>query len=102
VKLNPITTDLNTQGWMPVIATIAGTAYNQVDFMIRTSGGTWRTIGTADRRTFAATQTKGGLYRVYLHPAQFKKGTKLEIQAIARDGAGKQSQSAIVNYTTGR
>ena len=101
VKLNPVTTDLNTQGWMPVTATIAGTGYNQVDFMVRTSGGAWQDLGTADRRTFAVNQTKGGLYRIYLHPARYKKGTKLEIQAIARDGAGNQSQSAIIKYTIG-
>jgi hypothetical protein len=101
LKINPVTTDLNTQGWMPVTATIAGNGYNQVDFMVRTSGGTWQDLGTADRRTFAVNQTKGGLYRVYLHPSLYKKGTKLEIQAIARDSAGNQSQSVIIKYTVG-
>ena len=101
VKIAPIATDLNTQGWIPVTATLTGSGYAQVEFMIRTSGGTWSSIGTADRPTFAAGQTKGGLYRVYLHPAKFKKGTKIEIQAIARDASGTQSQSAIVNYKIG-
>jgi glycosidase len=99
VKMNPIATDLNTQGWIPLTASIPGEGYNQVDFMVRTHGGQWQNVGTADRRTFAVNQTKGGLYRAYLHPARFKKGTQLEVQAIGRDSYGNEKSSSVLTYT---
>jgi hypothetical protein len=73
VKMNPIATDLNTQGWIPLTASIPGEGYNQVDFMVRTHGGQWQNVGTADRRTFAVNQTKGGLIGPTCIPLDLRK-----------------------------
>jgi hypothetical protein len=63
---------------------------------VRVKGGKWQTLGTADRRTFATDDTKGGLYRVYLHPEKYKKGSTVEIIAAAVDSKKKVQLSKIV------
>lgn len=102
IKMLPVESDQNSQGWAPVTATVAGSDYNQVDFMVRRVSGGWIDLGTADHRTIATGQTRGGLYRVYLHPSQFKAGSKLTVVAIARDFFGHQITSAPMSYVVGR
>ena len=102
VKLLPVESDQNSQGWMPITATVTGNGYNQVDFLIKSGSGSWIDLGTADHRSLATDQSKGGLYRVYLHPSQFKVGSKVAIMAIARDYFGHQISSGPMSYIVGR
>ena len=83
-------------GWREVSTQIAGNEYNEVTFSVRVKGGKWQTLGTTDRRTFATDDTKGGLYRVYLHPEKYKKGSTVEIIAAAVDSKKKVQLSKIV------
>lgn len=83
-------------GWREVSAQVAGNNYTELTFSVRVKGKNWQSIGTADRRTFATDQTKGGLYRVYLHPEDFKKGTTVEIVVAAVDAKKKVQLSQIV------
>ena len=83
-------------GWREVSTQVTGTNYSEVTFSIRVKGGKWKTIGTSDRRTFATDATKGGLYRVYLHPEDFKKGSTVEVIAATVDSKSKVLLSKIV------
>ena len=83
-------------GWREVSAQVAGNNYTEVTFSVRVKGKNWQSIGTADRRTFATDQTKGALYRVYLHPEDFKKGSTVEIVAASVDAKKKVTLSQII------
>lgn len=83
-------------GWREVSAQVSGAKYTEVTFSVRVKGGKWKSIGTADRRTFASDVTKGGHYRVYLHPADFKKGSTVEVVAAIVDPKNKVQLSKIV------
>jgi len=93
--LKVVTTTLPS-GWREVSAQVAGNNYTEVTFSVRVKGKNWQSIGTADRRTFATDQTKGALYRVYLHPEDFKKGSTVEIVAASVDAKKKVTLSQIV------
>lgn len=81
---------------MEVSAQVSGSNYTELTFSVRVKGSNWKSIGTADRRTFATDATKGGLYRVYLHPEDFKKGSTVEVIAAAVDAKKKVQLSKIV------
>ena len=83
-------------GWSEVSAQVSGAKYAEVTFSVRVKGGKWKSIGTADRRTFASDATTGGLYRVYLHPEDFKKGSTVEVIAATVDAKKKVLLSKIV------
>ena len=83
-------------GWREVSTQVTGSDYTEVTFSVRVKGGKWKSIGTADRRTFASDTTKGGLYRVYLHPEDFKKGSTVEVIAATVDAKKKVLLSKIV------
>jgi len=83
-------------GWREVSAQVTGADYAEVTFSVRVKGGKWKSIGTADRRTFASETTKGGLYRVYLHPEDFKKGSTIEVIAATVDAKKKVLLSKVV------
>jgi alpha-amylase len=85
-------------GWKEISVQASGDNYTQITFSVRVKGGKWITLGTADRRTFATDQTKGGRYRVYLHPEDFKKGSAIEIVAAALDGKNNLQLSKIVKF----
>ena len=91
--------DNNTPNWVGVSATVPGNDFETVTFNIRKPGGSWSSLGSTDRRTFAADGVAGGLYRVYLHPANFKVGTKLQVMAVVQNANGVIAQSPIQNYT---
>jgi glycosidase len=93
--LKALTTTLPS-GWREVSAQVAGNNYTEVTFSVRVKGKNWQSIGTADRRTFATDQTKGALYRVYLHPEDFKKGSTVEIVAASFDAKKKVTLSQII------
>jgi len=98
ITLKPPAVDYLMQRWVGLSATVAGNDYTEVTFAARKVGGAWKIIGTSDRRTVAAAQTKGGLYRVFLHPADYKIGTKIEVVAIAKNAAGIRVASKILKY----
>jgi len=83
-------------GWREVTTQVTGADYTEVTFSVRVKGGKWKSIGTADRRTFASDTTNGGLYRVYLHPEDFKKGSTIEVIAATVDAKNKVLLSKIV------
>ena len=83
-------------GWSEVSVQVSGAKYAEVTFSVRVKGGKWKSIGTADRRTFASDATTGGLYRVYLHPEDFKKGSTVEVIAATVDAKKKVLLSKIV------
>jgi glycosidase len=83
-------------GWSEISAQVSGAKYAEVTFSVRVKGGKWKSIGTADRRTFASDATTGGLYRVYLHPEDFKKGSTVEVIAATVDAKKKVLLSKIV------
>ena len=82
-------------GWREVSAQVTGADYAEVTFSVRVKGGKWKSIGTADRRTFASDSTKGGLYRVYLHPEDFKRGSTIEVIAATTDAKKKVLLSKV-------
>ena len=83
-------------GWREVTTQVTGADYAEVTFSVRVKGGKWKSIGTADRRTFASDTTKGGMHRVYLHPEDFKKGSTVEVIAATVDAKKKVLLSKIV------
>jgi len=72
-------------GWREISTQLSGLNYAEVTFSVRVKGKNWRAIGTSDRRTFTTQRTKGGQYRVYLHPEDFKKGSTIEVIAATFD-----------------
>jgi hypothetical protein len=83
-------------GWREISTQLTGINYAEVTFNVRAKGKNWTAIGTSDRRTFATERTKGGLYRVYLHPEDFKKGSTIEIIAAAADEDKRVHLSKVV------
>ncbi len=90
-----ITSTTLPSGWMEVSAQVSGSNYTELTFSVRVKGSNWKTLGTADRRTFTTYATKGGVYRVYLHPEDFKKGSTVEVIAAAVDAKKKVQLSKI-------
>jgi hypothetical protein len=84
-------------GWREISTQISGANYAEVTFNVRVKGKNWASIGTSDRRTFSTSRTKGGLYRVYLHPEDFKKGSTIELIAAAiADGKNQVHLSEVI------
>ena len=81
---------------LEISATATGDEYNQVNFMMREVGKNWVNLGTADRKTFKSGIADANLYRVYIEPLKFAKGTQLEFVAILKNAAGKSVTSKIV------
>ncbi|CAN2174094.1 AmyA Glycosidases [Candidatus Nanopelagicaceae bacterium] len=81
--------------WKQLSVTVNKPGYNSVTFLAREKGGKWKSLGTADRTTFASDVTTGDLYRVFLHSELFKKKTPLEFIAVLKTSDGKIISSAI-------
>ena len=91
--------DIRTnESLLALTANVPGNDFNEVTFAVRQKGKAWSTVGTSDRRIIGATGFKDGLYRVYLNPNKFKKGTNLEIVAIVKSGNGEKLASAIQTF----
>ena len=97
----PVVDSRASGGLIALTAAIPGLDFNEVTFVARAKGQTWQVVGTSDHRTLRAADFKDGLYRVYLHPNNFKKGSKLEVVAIAKNSNGDKLASAIQSYTVG-
>ena len=91
--------DIRTSGYFVALtADVPGDDFNEVTFALRQTGKPWSIVGTSDKRLMDVTGFKDGLYRVYLHQEKYKKGTKLEIVAIAQSSTGERLASGIQNY----
>lgn len=100
ITLNKPAVDIRTyEQYVALTAAVPGTDFNEVTFAVRVKGKTWTTVGTSDRRILGVTGFKDGLYRVYLHQENYKKGTTLEVVAIAVNANGEKVASALQSYT---
>ena len=75
-----------------------GTDFTEVTFAVREKGKSWNIVGTSDRRILGVTGFKDGLYRVYLHPSKYKKGTSLDVVAVAVNANGEKIASTLQSY----
>lgn len=99
ITLNKPIVDIRTyEQYVALTATLPGTDFNEVTFAVRQKGKPWSIVGTSDRRILGVTGFKDGLYRVYLHQDKYKKGTQLEIVAIAVNANGEKTASGLQSY----
>jgi hypothetical protein len=82
--------------WRQVSVTVNKPGYNSVTFLAREKGGKWKSLGTADRTTFATDVTTGNLYRTFLHSELFKKKAPLEFIAVLKNSDGNIISSAKI------
>lgn len=99
ITLNKPATDFYTQNWVQVSATVPGNDFETVTFNMKVGDGKWQSLGSTDRRTYAYQDTKGGLFRTYLHPRQYKSGTNITLMAVVKDAKGNLAASNQVKYT---
>lgn len=99
ISLQTPTIDYYTPQWLAMTANIPGSDFNEVTFAARIVGGSWKILGTSDHRTFTTGMMDGGTYRVFLHPRDYKSGTKMEIVAIAKSTSGEKAASKIQKVT---
>ncbi len=99
LTLNKPVVDIRTSDqFVALTATVPGTDFTEVTFAVRVKGKNWSTVGTSDRRILGVTGFKDGLYRVYLHQDKYKKGTQLEIVAIAVNANGEKVASTLQSF----
>jgi glycosidase len=99
ITLNKPIVDIRTyEQYVALTAAVPGNDFNEVTFAVRQKGKLWSIVGTSDRRILGVTGFKDGLYRVYLHQDKYKKGTQLEIVAIAVNANGEKIASGLQSY----
>ena len=99
ITLNKPVKDIRTsEQYVALTAAIPGSDFNEVTFAVREKGKSWSIVGTSDRRILGVTGFKDGLYRVYLHQDKYKKGTTLEVVAVAVNVNGEKLASGIQSY----
>jgi hypothetical protein len=99
ITLNKPIVDIRTyEQYVALTAAVPGNDFNEVTFAVRQKGKPWSIVGTSDRRILGVTGFKDGLYRVYLHQDKYKKGTQLEIVAIAVNANGEKIASGLQSY----
>ena len=99
ITLNKPVKDIRTsEQYVALTAAIPGSDFNEVTFAVREKGKSWSIVGTSDRRILGGTGFKDGLYRVYLHQEKYKKGTTLEVVAVAVNVNGEKLASGIQSY----
>jgi hypothetical protein len=99
IALNKPEIDIRTnEQYVALTAAVPGSDFNEVTFAVREKGKAWSIVGTSDHRILGVTGFKDGLYRVYLHQAKYKKGTQLEVVAVAANPNGEKVASAIQSY----
>lgn len=91
--------DIRTnESLLALTASVPGSDFNEVTFAVRQKGKAWSVVGTSDRRIIGATGFKDGLYRVYLNPNKYKKGSSLEVVAVVKNANDQKLASAIQSY----
>jgi hypothetical protein len=98
VTLKKVTKTLLTEELLQLSARVTGDDYVEVAFLLRKAGGSWRFLGTSDRRTFKDSTTANGLHRVFLSPRDYKNRTNLELLAVARGSNQKIGTSKILKF----
>ena len=98
VTLKKVTKTLLTEELLQLSARVTGDDYVEVAFLVRKAGGSWRFLGTSDRRTFKDSTTANGLHRVFLSPRDYKNRTNLELLAVARGSNQKIGTSKILKF----
>ena len=96
VSISSSNIDFYVQDAMAITASVPGDGYNTVTFSYRKKGGPWITVGTAEKRTVEDNETAAGFYRVYLQKAQLKRGSSVEMIAVAKSASGKLAASKIL------
>ena len=81
--------------WKQLSVTVNAPGYNSITFLAREKNGKWKSLGTADRTTFASDVTTGNIYRTFLHPELFKKRAALEFIAVMKNSDEKIIVSPI-------
>jgi alpha-amylase len=99
VSLQVPTLDYYTPQWLATTATVPGNDFSEVTFASRVVGKSWKILGTSDHRTFTTRMMDGGTYRVFLHPRDYKRGTKVEIVAVVKSVTGERVASKIQRVT---
>ena len=99
ITLNKPIIDIRTsEQFVALTAAVPGTDFTEVTFAVRQKGKTWSIVGTSDHRILGVTGFKDGLYRVYLHQDKYKKGTQLEVVAVAVNSNGEKVASGIQSF----
>jgi glycosidase len=98
IVLNQPRSDFAMDYLLELSSTVKGDEYNQVTYLVREAGKNWVNIGTSDRRTVKGDIAAPGLYRVFLEPRNYPKGTNLEFVSIVKNAANKTAVSKIVKY----
>ena len=98
VTLNKPRVDYAMDYLLELSSTVKGDEYNQVTYLVRETGKKWLNIGTSDHRTVKSNNVTAGLYRVYIEPRKYAKGTNLEFVSIVKNAANKTAVSKIVKY----
>ena len=98
VTLNKPRVDYAMDYLLELSSTVKGDEYNQVTYLVREAGKKWLNIGTSDHRTVKSNNVTAGLYRVYIEPRKYAKGTNLEFVSIVKNAANKTAVSKIVKY----
>ena len=99
LKLLPVVSDANSQGWLPITAQLAPDSYANVSFSYRIGSGAWQELGTSDHTTYGEPGLAGDLYRVYFHPSTVRHGVRVEFIAVAQSDSGQLLASQILGYT---
>ena len=99
ITLNKPIIDIRTsENYVALTAQVPGADFNEVTFAVREKGKSWSIVGTSDKRLLDVTGFKDGLYRVYLHQENYKKGTQLEIVAVVVNSEGEKVVSNVQTF----
>ena len=100
VTLNTPNTYSGDSSLIALSASVAGSAFNTVEFFVQTSAnGAWQSLGTDDSPTAALLNgVSSGLYRVMPTKAQFTKGANLNFKAVVTGINGVTATSSTVGY----
>jgi len=90
--------DFNTARWIQVAANVPGNDFETVTFSARLPGKSWKSLGSTDHRTFGSADVPAGLFRTYIHPADYKAGTIVQLVATVKDAFGHLATSKILTY----
>jgi hypothetical protein len=98
VTLNAPRPDFTMDDFIELSSSVKGDEYNQVTFLVRSTGKSWVNVGTSDRRTVKGDTASAGLYRVFIDPEKYPNGTNLEIVSVLKNVANKTAVSKVIKY----
>jgi hypothetical protein len=98
LTMNTPRADFTMDDFLELSSTVKGDEYNQVTFLVRIAGKSWVNVGTSDHRTVKGDTAAAGLYRVFIDPEKYPRGTNLEIVSVVKNAANKTAVSKIVKF----